>query len=139
MIDVVSGNIPEAQHDWNKVWLESPEHQSTVTELDQIIATAAAAEPGMKDDGYEFATTLLTQVKLVTHRMNVSLYRNTDYVNNKIALHVGLALFTGFSFWKIGDSVADLQRMCSPRNFFYLFWLSQEVWGIVSLIEILRL
>lgn len=78
-------------------------------ELEQIISTAAAAPPGTAADGHEFATSLFTQIKIVTHRMTVSLYRNTDYVNNKITLHVILGLFGGFSFWKIGDSVADMQ------------------------------
>ncbi|KAL2783115.1 ABC-2 type transporter-domain-containing protein [Aspergillus keveii] len=41
--------------------------------------------------------------------MNVSLFRNTDYVNNKIVLHVIQGLFTGFSFWMIGSSVNDLK------------------------------
>ena len=41
--------------------------------------------------------------------MNVSLYRNTEYCNNKLSLHIILALFGGFTFWNIGDSVADLR------------------------------
>lgn len=84
-------------------------YRHTVDELDRTIAVAAAAPPGTSGDGREFATTLWTQIKIVTHRMNISLYRNTDYINNKVALHVILALFGGFSFWSIGNSVADLQ------------------------------
>jgi ATP-binding cassette subfamily G (WHITE) protein 2 (SNQ2) len=108
MIDVVSGKLA-AGKDWHQIWLESPEHKNTVEELDRIITTAAAAPPGSGDDGYEFATSLWTQIKIVTGRMNTSLYRNTDYINNKIALHIGLALFVGFSFWNVGDSIGDLQ------------------------------
>ncbi|KFY22989.1 hypothetical protein V493_06176 [Pseudogymnoascus sp. VKM F-4281 (FW-2241)] len=108
MIDVVSGHLTQGK-DWNKIWLESPEHEHVTKELDNIINDAAAKPPGTVDDGNEFAMSLWEQTKIVSQRMNVSLYRNTDYINNKITLHIGSALFNGFSFWMIGGSVADLQ------------------------------
>ncbi|CCG84810.1 protein of unknown function [Taphrina deformans PYCC 5710] len=108
MIDIISGEHSSGKS-WNEVWLESDEHSRMNKELDNIISTAASREPGTKDDGHEFALSLWDQCRLVTQRMNISLYRNTDYVNNKIALHVGSALFNGFTFWMIGNSAADLQ------------------------------
>ncbi|QDS72894.1 hypothetical protein FKW77_007666 [Venturia effusa] len=108
MIDVTSGSLSQGR-DWNQVWLESPESQRLTKELDQIITEAAAREPGTKDDGHEFAMPLWDQTKLVTHRMNVALFRNVEYTNNKFALHVSSALFNGFTFWMIGDSVTDQQ------------------------------
>ncbi|KAK5655072.1 hypothetical protein OQA88_5971 [Cercophora sp. LCS_1] len=108
MIDVVSGTLGRDQ-DWNKIWLASPESEAVTKELDRIMADAAEKPPGTVDDGNEFAMPLWDQVKIVTQRANVSLFRNTDYVNNKFALHIGTALFNGFSFWMIGDSVHDLQ------------------------------
>lgn len=120
MIDVVSGELSQGK-DWHRLWLESPEHDKFVAELDHIIADAAAKPPGTKDDGHEFATPLWEQIGLVTHRMNVALYRNTDYINNKFALHVVTAIFNGFSFWKIGDSAADLQlRLFTIFNFIFV-------------------
>lgn len=120
MIDVVSGPLSQGR-DWNQVWLESPEHKRMTTELDRIIREAAAKEPGTKDDGFEFATSLWEQTKLVTQRMNISLYRNTDYINNKFLLHIGSALFNGFTFWKIGNTVADLQlRLFTVFNFIFV-------------------
>ena len=120
MIDVVSGSSSQGR-DWNQVWLDSPEYTAFMVELDNIIEEAAAKPPGTKDDGKEFATPLWEQVKLVTNRMNVALYRNTDYVNNKFALHVGSALFNGFSFWMIGDSVGDLQlKLFTIFNFIFV-------------------
>lgn len=120
MIDVVSGTLSQGK-DWNKIWLDSPEHKRTVEELDHIINDAASKPPGTVDDGYEFAMPLWQQTKLVTQRMNVSIWRNTDYINNKLALHVGSALFNGFSFWMIGDSIADLQlRLFTVFNFIFV-------------------
>lgn len=108
MIDVVSGRLSQGT-DWNKIWLESSEYEKMMQQLDEIVRDAAAKPPGTEDDGHDFATPIWDQIKLVTHRMNVALYRNTAYLNNKFMLHIGSALFNGFSFWMIGDSVSDLQ------------------------------
>ncbi|RMZ87573.1 hypothetical protein DV736_g5212, partial [Chaetothyriales sp. CBS 134916] len=108
MIDVVSGSLSQGK-DWNRVWLESAEHAKVQEELDQIISDAQAKPLGYADDGHEFATPLREQIKLVTDRMNLSLSRNTDYINNKFALHVFSALFNGFTFWQVGHSIGDLQ------------------------------
>ncbi|KAI0598853.1 ABC transporter [Biscogniauxia sp. FL1348] len=120
MIDVVSGHLSQGR-DWNEVWRNSPEYQSVTAELDQIISEAAAKPPGAVDDGHEFAMPLSTQIKTVTQRMSISLYRNTDYTNNKMMLHITNALFNGFSFWMIGDSVGDLQmRLFTIFNFIFV-------------------
>ncbi|KAL2012450.1 hypothetical protein VTN00DRAFT_5168 [Thermoascus crustaceus] len=120
MIDVVSGALSQGR-DWHKVWLESPEHEYTVKELDRIINEAAAKPPATRDDGYEFAMPLWEQTKIVTKRMMIALWRNTDYVNNKFALHIGTALFNGFSFWMIGDTISDLQlRLFTIFNFIFV-------------------
>ncbi|KJJ34488.1 hypothetical protein AFLA70_519g000610 [Aspergillus flavus AF70] len=121
MIDVVSGNICPGQ-EWHDIWLESPEHRYTVKELDRMLEEAASKPSEThSDDDNEFATPLWTQIKIVTQRMNIALYRNTDYVNNKFILHIISALFNGFSFWKTGDTVGDLQmRLFTIFNFIFV-------------------
>ncbi|KAI4146618.1 MAG: hypothetical protein L6R39_003391 [Caloplaca ligustica] len=120
MIDVVSGAASQDK-DWNQVWLESQEHKAVSNEVDRIIHEAASKPPGTMDDGHEFAMPLWQQTKLVTQRMNMALYRNTDYVNNKFALHIGSALFNGFTFWKIGSSVQELQlKLFTIFNFIFV-------------------
>ncbi|TVY42933.1 Brefeldin A resistance protein [Lachnellula subtilissima] len=120
MIDVVSGSHSQTK-DWGQVWLDSPEYKRSIEELEHITSDAASKPPGTVDDGFEFAMPLWEQTKIVTHRMNISVWRNTDYVNNKLALHVGSALFNGFSFWQIGHSIADLQlRLFTVFNFIFV-------------------
>ncbi|KAF7553419.1 hypothetical protein G7Z17_g3662 [Cylindrodendrum hubeiense] len=120
IIDVVSGHLSQGR-DWADVWLTSPEHQAVEAELDRIISDAAAKPPATVDDGHEFATPMWEQIKIVTHRMNVSMLRNTDYINNKFILHIFCALYNGFSFWKIGDSPSDLQlRLFTVFNFIFV-------------------
>lgn len=130
IIDVVSGTGRESQQDWNKVWLESPEHARLVQELDNIIEEGSSRQPETTDDGREFAASIWTQTKLVTHRMNVSLFRNTEYLNNKFALHIALALLNGFSFWMIGDRLTDLQL-----NLFSVFNLIFVAPGVISQLQ----
>lgn len=119
MIDVVTGKYSTGK-DWNQVWLDSPEAARMQQDLDSMITDAANKPPGTIDDGHEFATSLWTQTRIVTQRMNVSLFRNIDYVNNKFALHVGVSLFIGFTFWQIGNSLAD-QQLVMFSLFNYIF------------------
>ncbi|KAJ5618549.1 ATP-binding cassette transporter [Penicillium herquei] len=122
MIDVVTGGIEAVKDkDWHQVWVDSRENAVAMAELDQIVSEAAAKPPGTVDDGKEFATSLWTQTKLVTHRMNVALLRNTKYVNNKLELHIISALLNGFSFWHLGSSITDLQlKMFTIFNFTFV-------------------
>ncbi|KAL2822815.1 ABC-2 type transporter-domain-containing protein [Aspergillus cavernicola] len=106
MLDVVSGHISNT--DWHQVWLDSPECRNARNELEITIREFSAKGP-VQDDGYEYAMPLFDQTKIVLRRMNLALFRNTSYINNKIALHIGLGLFNGFSYWKIGETMADLQ------------------------------
>ncbi|KAI6762380.1 hypothetical protein HG530_008360 [Fusarium avenaceum] len=131
IIDVVSGNGgPSHQQDWNKIWLESSEHANLGKELDHMIEDALSRPPGTNDDGNEFAASIWTQTKLVSHRMNISLFRNTEYVYNKIAMHISLALLNGFTFWMIGDSLTDLQQ-----NLFTVFNFIFIAPGIISQLQ----
>jgi ABC-type multidrug transport system ATPase subunit len=120
MIDVVSGSLGKGR-DWNEIWLSSPEHEAMEKQLDKIVKDAAAGPSNTLDDGHEFATPLWQQIKIVSGRASLSLFRNTDYLNNKFALHVGSALFNAFSFWMIGDQVSDLQmRLFTVFQFIFV-------------------
>jgi ABC-type multidrug transport system permease subunit/ABC-type multidrug transport system ATPase subunit len=120
MIEVVSGSLSHGQ-DWNQVWLDSPEHKSMSQEVDRLIAEAAAKPPGYIDDGHAFAAPMWEQVKLVTHRMNIALFRNIEYLDNKFILHITLPLLNGFTFWQVGNSLGDLQsHLFTIFNFIFV-------------------
>ncbi|KAL9944680.1 hypothetical protein ACHAP6_007539 [Verticillium nonalfalfae] len=73
------------------------------------------------DDILDFAAPLVYQVRLVTKRQMVALWRNPDYVWNKIGLHVSNSLFGGFTYWMIGDGLFDLQlRLMAVFNFVFV-------------------
>ncbi|KAH8704060.1 ABC transporter [Talaromyces proteolyticus] len=117
VIDVIS----DRKMDWHKIWLESAEHEAVLDDLDRIIEAAATSNPHTTDDGFEFAMPLWEQCKVVSLRLSKAMYRNVTYVNNKFALHIITGLFTGFSFWKVGESVSDLQlRLFAVFNFIFV-------------------
>ncbi|KAJ5542108.1 CDR ABC transporter [Penicillium sp. DV-2018c] len=122
MIDVVTGGIEAVKDkDWHQIWLDSPEQFRMIKELDGMIEDAAARPPGTVDDGFEFSMPLWEQIKIVTQRMNVALFRNTNYVNNKFSLHIISAALNGFSFWRPGPSVSALNlKMFTIFNFVFV-------------------
>ena len=125
IIDVVQGR-QDSKKDWAKVWMESPERKEILDELDYLDETARSqiTARGEVDRGKplrSFATPIWHQMKTVTGRQSIALWRNPDYVWNKIFLHVINALFSGFTYWKVGNSSFDLQlRLFFVFNFVYI-------------------
>ncbi|CEL10431.1 hypothetical protein ASPCAL13550 [Aspergillus calidoustus] len=117
MIDVVS----DRRKDWHQIWLESPEHEAMLAELDRIVKEAALQPANTGNDDREFAMPLRDQIVIVTLRLVKSMYRNVGYVNNKFALHIIMGLFTGFTYWQVGNSVTELQmRTFALFNFIFV-------------------
>jgi ABC-type multidrug transport system ATPase subunit len=108
MISVVSGEL-SSKGDWHEIWLRSEESQRVIEELERIEADALSKPVAYDDMEGEFAASLWQQCLIVNKRNSLSLFRDTEYVTNKAALHIFAALFNGFTFWMIGDSASDLQ------------------------------
>jgi hypothetical protein len=113
IIDSVSGSGGSGV-DWHDIWLNSAEKKTVDAELRRIKSNCLDKESTIKDDARDFATPLWIQLRLVTHRQQIALWRNPDCVWNKIFLHIFSALFSGFTFWMIGDGLNDLQPAFSP-------------------------
>lgn len=140
IVDVVQGRLGD-DVDWPQKWSESEECRQALQELDQLNQTANEKKPVVTEEQKSFATPISYQIRLVTWRQLVSLWRNPDYVCNtfpsprlsgftdfhifqiwnKIGLHVTSALFTGFTFWQLGDSSFELQlRMMTVFSFVFV-------------------
>lgn len=118
MIDVVSGDLAK-KHDWAKVWLESEENKEMMKEIEKINGGGEGKEAEDKeDDHYEYASTTRMQFKMVTKRASTQvsrfaasplnyrlvrtatdqqLYRDTEYVVNKVMLHIGKPVSASWS------------------------------------------
>lgn len=102
--------------DWSQQWEESKERQDMMQEIDSLNTAPYPEKQPESNDSTEaktkklaFATPLLYQVYLVTARQATALWRNPDYVWNKLLLHVCNGLFGGFTFWKLGNGTFDMQ------------------------------
>jgi ATP-binding cassette subfamily G (WHITE) protein 2 (SNQ2) len=95
MIDIVSGDLSKGR-DWADEWNNSEECKARFAELEQLKKENEGRNDESEDDKYQYASTAGMQLKLVTQRASVQLWRDTDYVTNKVMLHIGAALFNGF-------------------------------------------
>lgn len=117
MIDVIS----DTTTNWSNIWLESNEYQAMMSELNRLQDPSQHAATQESDGSLEFAMPLWDQIKIVSARASRTMYRNVDYVNNKFAFHLITGLFTGFTFWQIGNTVSDLQlRLFAVFNFIFV-------------------
>ncbi|KAK1480397.1 multidrug resistance protein CDR1 [Colletotrichum cuscutae] len=104
--------------------------QAAITELDALnfnVEEKKDSEPSTTAEAVDedqlagFATPIAYQVYLVTSRQLIALWRNPDYVWNKIGLHITNGLFGGFTYWMLGDGTFDLQlRLMAVFNFVFV-------------------
>lgn len=122
IIDVVQGR-KDSEKDWVEIWMESPERKEALDELNHLDETAGSQITArtVSDRGkplHSFASPLWHQMRTVMGRQSIALWRNPNYLWNKIFLHVVNALFSGFTYWKVGNSTFDLQlRLFFVFNF----------------------
>ncbi|KAL4789312.1 P-loop containing nucleoside triphosphate hydrolase protein [Aspergillus venezuelensis] len=119
IVDIVHGRL-NPNVDWNQIWEMSYERRAALEELESLKAKAAADE-SEDTDLSDYASSKSYQLWLVLERQMVKLWRSPDYIWNKIILHILAALFSGFTFWMIGNSVLDLQlRLFAIFNFVFI-------------------
>ncbi|KAM5381157.1 hypothetical protein ACJZ2D_003073 [Fusarium nematophilum] len=120
IVEVIQGN-GQVDVDWVDVWNRSPEREMALEKLQRLNQEALEKNRDLSEDTASFATSKWFQWKTVLGRQMVQLWRSPDYVWNKINLHIFAALFSGFTFWMIGDGTFDLQlRLFAIFNFIFV-------------------
>ncbi|CAF3466619.1 unnamed protein product [Fusarium graminearum] len=128
IVDVVQGRFG-SHLDWPEIWNNSKEKEQALIELeelenhipDAVVANEKESSEECKADSKDFATPLMYQTKVVIQRQLIALWRNPDYIWNKIGLHISNSLFSGFTYWMIGNGSFDLQlRLMSVFNFVFV-------------------
>ncbi|KAF6819474.1 ABC drug exporter [Colletotrichum plurivorum] len=96
---------------WDEEWRRSEENVAVLAEIDHITAekkiqplAANAAAPT------EFAAATGYQCWLLTKRMFVQHWREPQYMYSRLFVHTILGIFTGFTFWMLGDDIASMQN-----------------------------
>ncbi|KAI1641146.1 ABC-2 type transporter-domain-containing protein [Biscogniauxia mediterranea] len=103
--------------DWNEEWLRSEQARRVVDEIDGLKRTrstvaAASSRPAKdaEDEDREYAASTWRQTVELTRRMFRQYWRDPSYVYGKFFVSVVVGVFNGFTFWRLGHSVQDMQN-----------------------------
>ncbi|KAK0612478.1 ABC-2 type transporter-domain-containing protein [Bombardia bombarda] len=100
---------------WNKEWLESKENLELIDEIHRIKASRSTAVTERAQTEtvaveHEFSAPVATQIMELTKRMFVRQWRDPSYIYGRLFSAVLTGIFNGFTFWQLGNTVADLQN-----------------------------
>ncbi|OAA76511.1 ABC drug exporter AtrF [Akanthomyces lecanii RCEF 1005] len=113
---IEQGAKPAGRAFWNEQWLQSDENRKLTQEIERIKRDRGAAaaqlehEAGGATKKDEFAASAYTQTMLLTRRMFIKQWRQPSYVYGKFFVAVLIGIFNGFTFWQLGNTVADMQN-----------------------------
>jgi ATP-binding cassette subfamily G (WHITE) protein 2 (SNQ2) len=95
--------------DWAEIWADSEECKEAREEIRRIKENGLARPVNQDKVTTRFATPFLYQLKIVTTRTSVALWRSPDYVYTRLFMHVIMSLVVSLSYLQLGNSVRDLQ------------------------------
>lgn len=113
---IEQGAKPAGRAFWNEQWLQSDENRRLTEEIERIKRDRGAAAAQLEHDAGgatkmdEFAASAYTQTMLLTRRMFVKQWRQPSYVYGKLFVAVLIGIFNGFTFWQLGNTIADMQN-----------------------------
>lgn len=104
--------------DWNEEWRNSEQAERVIEEIDGLkrvrsAATEAGQQGGAKKpkEAYrEYAASTWTQTVELTKRMFRQYWRDPSYLYGKFFVAVIVGIFNGFTFYKLGYSIQDMQN-----------------------------
>ncbi|KAM0233020.1 hypothetical protein ACHAPO_007486 [Fusarium lateritium] len=109
----ITGSLSE--QDWPVIWNDSPERKAVKAELAMKKAELSRraitiTNPSDVDALRPFAASFATQLHVVLKRVFQQYWRTPSYLYSKVALCLFSALFIGFSFWQLSNSLHGLQN-----------------------------
>ena len=96
--------------DWNEEWKISQENADLLTEIKQINMEREKVPQKSHETQYEYASPQWLQVKELTRRMFTQHWRDPSYLYGKLFVAVIIGIFNGFTFWQLGNTIADMQN-----------------------------
>ena len=112
MLDAIGAGLTPrvGDRDWAELWRESPEFQETIDEIETIKAEAIKRQSGTdRTSSSRFATPFWYQLRVVTKRSFVGLWRSPNYVYTRVFIHAAISLILSLSYLQLGQSMRDLQ------------------------------
>ncbi|KAL6715305.1 ATP-binding cassette transporter snq2 [Lecanora helva] len=95
---------------WNKEWRDSQENKSLLAEISRINTEREKVPAKAQDTQHEYASPVWLQITMLTRRMFTQHWRDPSYLYGKLFVAVIIGIFNGFTFWQLGNSVADMQN-----------------------------
>ncbi|KAF2835370.1 ABC drug exporter AtrF [Patellaria atrata CBS 101060] len=96
---------------WNEEWRTSENHKEVLAEIDRINSTRDKAVQGnTQRPEYEFAAPVWLQTTTLTRRIFIQYWRDSAYLYGKFFTAVVIAIFNGFTFYMLGNSILDMQN-----------------------------
>ncbi|KAI1658879.1 ABC-2 type transporter-domain-containing protein [Daldinia decipiens] len=99
--------------DWNEEWRNSEQAQKVIEEIDGLkrIRSAVPHDNEVSNERQkEFAASTWVQTAELTKRMFRQYWRKSSYLYGRLFVAVLIGIFNGFTFWKLGNSVQDMQN-----------------------------
>ncbi|KAI0884215.1 ABC-2 type transporter-domain-containing protein [Annulohypoxylon maeteangense] len=99
--------------DWNEEWRNSEQAEKVLEEIDglkRIRSTVSQGANPTKEQQMEYAASTWLQTVELTKRMFRQYWRDPSYLYGKFFTAIIIGIFNGFTFWKLGYSVQDMQN-----------------------------
>jgi ABC-type multidrug transport system ATPase subunit/ABC-type multidrug transport system permease subunit len=105
------GRRPDGKRiNWDKEWLTSENYQELIREMNQYKAERSQTQTAPKASQHQFAAPALVQIAALTKRMFIHQWRSPSYVYGMLFTAVIVGIFNGFTFWQLGNTIADMQN-----------------------------
>lgn len=96
---------------WNEEWAKSSNNQEMLQEIERVKSERSKkASENKHDKATEFAAPVWLQTTMVTKRIFTQYWRDPSYLYGKLFVAVIVGIFNGFTFYKLGNSIGDMQN-----------------------------
>ena len=96
--------------DWQVEWQRSDENKALLAEISKLNADRAPLPRPPTNDQHEFASPLYLQCTTLTKRMFIQHWRDPSYLYGKVFVAVVIGIANGFTFYKLGNTIVDMQN-----------------------------
>ena len=111
MLDAIGAGLTPrvGDRDWAEIWRDSSEFRETINEIERIKTKAVKRQDvENKSTPPRFATPFSYQLRVVTKRSFVGLWRSPNYVYTRVFIHAVVALILSLSYLQLGQSLREL-------------------------------
>lgn len=95
---------------WNEEWRNSQQAKDVQIEINRLKEERSKVEVPAANTQREFASPVLLQSVELTKRLFTQYWRDPSYLYGKLFTSVIIGIFNGFTFWNLGNTIADMQN-----------------------------